>query len=89
MYKRQGDQQDKAVAREEPNWQDMMIFMEEQFRKQEETSKKQNETLKEQNETLKEQNKQTNEKIDSIQESLLKQLNKKIETIHELSLIHI
>ena len=31
---------------------------------------------------MKEQNKQTNEKIDSIQESLIKQLNVKIETVH-------
>ena len=38
----QGDQPDKAVAREEPNWQDMMKFMAEQFRKQEETFKEQN-----------------------------------------------
>ena len=43
----QGDQPDKAVAREEPNWQDMMKFMAEQFRKQEENSKKQNEILSE------------------------------------------
>ena len=39
----QGDQPDKAVTREEPNWQDMMKFMAEQFRKQEENSKKQEE----------------------------------------------
>ena len=30
----QGDQPDKAVAREEPNWQDMMKFMAEQFKEQ-------------------------------------------------------
>ena len=60
VYKRQvmdteKEQQagDKAVAREEPNWQEIMKFMAEQFKKQEE------------------QNKQTNEKIDSIQESLV------------------
>ena len=32
----QGDQPDKAVAREEPNWQEIMKFMAEQFSKQEE-----------------------------------------------------
>ena len=35
----QGDQPDKAVAREEPNWQEIMKFMAKQFRKQEENSK--------------------------------------------------
>ena len=78
----QGDQPDKAEARREPNWQDMMEFMAEQFRKQKENSKQTKEENKENFRKQEEQNRQTNEKIDSIQESLVKQLNEKIETIH-------
>ena len=43
---------DKAGAREEPSWQEMMKFMAEQFRKQEENSKKQEEYSRIQNKRL-------------------------------------
>ena len=46
----QGDQPDKAEARREPNWQDMMRFIAENFNKIDENFKKQEK-----------QNRQTNE----------------------------
>ena len=71
----QGNQPDKAVTREEPNWQDMMKFMAEQFRKQEENAKQ---TKEETKESLK----QTNESLRQIKEDSRKQkeeLNTKFE----------
>ena len=72
---------DKEEAREEPNWQDMMKFMAEQFRKQEETSKEQN---KQTNEKNKQMSEKLENRIDSINEN-----SEKLENKIDLSLIHI
>ena len=77
------DQPDKAVAREKPNWQDMMKFMAEQFKEQ---NKQMNENFRKQEENSKRLRKTMDEGFKKVAETMdrcVKNMNKAIETTSE------